>query len=217
MMDEQPPTETAQSAHKRTFRFVYRHSLELVAVSVMWFVASLPVVTLGPATLGAYAAVRSLRQTGHVDRAYVARALGMNGIHAALLSFLPLAFVVSATLYLGSGGGLGGFENVAAVVGIYVGGYLGVALIPTFYALADGETPLASLKQGYVWVATKPTSTVTLALVTGTLFVVTALMTVGFVLLFPALTISYHVEVLADEPAEGQGADTPTGRPEALA
>lgn len=209
MTDHNSSDDTRASAHKRTFQFVYRNSATLVAVSVAWFLASLPLITLGPATLGAYAAVRSLRETGRVNRAYVVRALRLNGVHAALLSFLPLLFVASATLYLRGGIALGGATKVVAVVGLYVGGYLGVALIPTFVALADGETPAAALKQGYVWVATRPASTLTLALVTGALFVATALLTVGFVLLFPALTFSYHVEVLADGREERTPHKTP--------
>jgi hypothetical protein len=200
MTTHEPVDEDDTPAYKRTLRFVYRHSTALVAVSVAWFVASLPLVTVGPATLGAYAAVRSIRQTGRVDRAYVLRALRRNGVHAALLSFLPLLFVATATLYLWGGLALGGVTNVVAVVGFYVGGYLGVALIPTFVVLADGETPVEALKEGYVWVARRPVSTVSLALVTAGLFVATAALTIGFVLLFPALTFSYHVEVLATDP-----------------
>jgi hypothetical protein len=186
-------------AYKRTLVFVYRHSTALVAVSVAWFFASLPLVTLGPTTLGAYAAVRSVRETGRVDRAYVRRALRRNGVHAALLSFLPGLFVAGGILYLRGGFSLDGAGTLVAVVGFYVGGYLGIALIPTFVALADGETPVAALTEGYVWVATRPVSTVTLALVTGALFVGTALLTVGFVILFPALAFSYHVVVLESD------------------
>lgn len=185
-------------AHKRTLRFVYRHSTMLVGVSVAWFLVSLPLVTIGPATLGAYAAIRSLRETERLDRAYVLRVLRSNGVHAALLSFLPLVFVATATLYL-RGTSLGGVGNVVAVIGLYVGGYLGVALIPTFVAMAGGDPPITALKQGYVWVATQPASTLVLAIVTGVLFVGTALLTIGFVVLFPALAFSYHVEVVTNE------------------
>lgn len=184
--------------HKRTLRFVYHHSVPLVAVSVAWFVASLPVITVGPATLGTYAAVRSLRENGQVDREYVTRALRTNGLHAALLSFLPMAFIGTGSLYLGGAVTAGGFDPIIAVVSLYVGGYVAVALIPTFVMLADGNPPVAALKQAYVWTATNPASTMALVIVTVGLVVVTALSTIGFVLLFPALTFSYHVERLAD-------------------
>ena len=132
------------SAHKRTMRFVYEHSVTLVAVSVAWFVASLPLVTVGPATLGAYAAIRSLRETGALDRGHVVGVLRRNGVHAALLSFLPVTFFVAAGLYVRGGTPRTGFETVIAVVGVYVGAYLVVALIPTFVAMAAGAAGIAA-------------------------------------------------------------------------
>ncbi|MDS0280682.1 hypothetical protein [Haloarcula onubensis] len=186
-------------AHKRTLRFVYEHSVTLVAVSVAWFVASLPLVTVGPATLGAYAAVRSLREAGALDRRRVAGVLRRNGVHAALLSFLPVTFFAAAGLYLRGGTPNSGFEIVIAVVGVYVGAYLVVALVPTFVAMAAGDPPAAALKRAYVWTASKPTAALSLALVTAVIFAVTALLTIGFVLLFPAVAFSYHVEYLADD------------------
>lgn len=185
--------------HKRTLRFVYHHSVPLVAVSVAWFVTSLPIITAGPATLGAYATIRSLREKGQVDREYIKRALRTNGLHAALLSFLPMAFIGAGSLYLGGAVTAGGFGPIIAVVALYIGGYVAVALIPTFVALADGTPPVAALRQAYVWTATDPASTMALALVTVGVVGVTALSTIGFVLLFPALAFSYHVERLADE------------------
>lgn len=185
--------------HKRTLRFVYQHSATLVAVSVAWFVASLPLVTIGPATLGAYAAVRSLRQTGRLDRDYVVSAVRTNGVHAALLSALPVVFAAPAGLSLHGGATVTGLATIVAVVGLYVAGYLAVALIPTFVAMADGESPVVALKRAYVWTATDPAAALSLALVTAILFAVTALLTVGFVLLFAAAAFSYHVEYLAED------------------
>jgi len=187
------------AAHKRTMRFVYEHSVTLVAVSVAWFVASLPLVTIGPATLGAYAAIRSLRETGTLDSRRVASVLRRNGVHASLLSFLPVMFFIAAGLYLRGGTPRTGFETVIAVVGVYIGAYLVVALIPTFVAMAAGDPPTVALKQAYVWTASRPTAALSLTLVTAVIFVVTALLTIGFVLLFPAVAFSYHVEYLADD------------------
>ena len=189
----------AAPTHKRTLRFVYEHSAMLVVISVAWFVASLPLVTIGPATLGAYAAIRSLRETGRLDGGHVASILRTNGIHAALLSFLPMVFATPAALSLRGGATPTGFESVLAVAGLYVAGYLGVALMPTFVAMADGETPIAALKRAYVWTATDPTAALSLAFVTAIVFALTALLTIGFVLLFPAVAFSYHVEYLVDD------------------
>ncbi|EMA59584.1 hypothetical protein [Halorubrum lipolyticum] len=185
--------------HKRTLRFVYRHGAALIAVSVAWFLASLPLVTIGPATLGAYAAVRSLRQTGRLDRGYVVSAVRTNGVHALLLSVLPVVFAAPAALSLRGGSTFTGPTPIVAVVGLYVAGYLAVALIPTFVAMADGESPVAALKRAYVWTATDPAAALSLALVTAIVFAVTALLTIGFVLLFAAAAFSYHVEYLADD------------------
>ena len=198
------------SAHKRTMRFVYEHSVTLVAVSVAWFVASLPLVTVGPATLGAYAAIRSLRETGALDRGHVAGVLRRNGVHAALLSFLPVTFFAAAGLYVRGGTPRTGFETVIAVVGVYVGAYLVVALIPTFITMAAGEPPTVALRQAYLWTASKPTAALSLAIVTAVIFAVTALLTIGFVLLFPAVAFSYHVEYLADDFDVATAADPST-------
>jgi|AntRauTorckE6833_2_1112554.scaffolds.fasta_scaffold00476_4 hypothetical protein len=185
--------------HKRTLRFVYQHSATLIAVSVAWFIASLPLVTIGPATLGAYAAVRSLRQTGRLDGDYVVSAVRTNGVHALLLSVLPIVFAAPAGLSLRAGTTFTGLTPIVAVVGLYVAGYLAVALIPTFVAMADGESPVVALKQAYVWTASNPAAALSLALVTAVVFAVTALLTIGFVLLFAAAAFSYHVEYLAEE------------------
>ncbi|WP_435159086.1 hypothetical protein [Haladaptatus sp. DFWS20] len=201
-------------AHKRTIRFVYQHSTTLIIMSIVWFFVSLPVITLGPATLGAYSVVRSLRETGTIDRTRTVAVVRTNGIHAMLLALVPLVFVATAALYLRTGTPLGTLSMVVAAVCMYAGGYLGIALIPAFIAMADGESPLAATKRGYMWVASQPVSTVSLAVVTAILFVATALLTIGFVLLFPALAFSYHVEVLTDDLAETTSTETPIHRVE---
>ena len=200
-------------AHRRTLRFVYEHSARLVVVSVAWFVASLPLVTIGPATLGAYAAIRSLRETGRIDRGRVAGVLRTNGVHAALLAFLPVVFATPAALSLRGGVTLAGFESILAVGGLYVAGYLVVALMPTFVAMADGEAPGPALKGAYIWTASKPAAALSLGLVTAVVFVVTALLTIGFVLLFPAVAFSYQIEYLADDLAAARtDASTPVSK-----
>jgi len=65
--------------------------------------------------------------------------------------------------------------------------------------MADGESPVVALKQAYVWTASNPAAALSLALVTAVVFAVTALLTIGFVLLFAAAAFSYHVEYLAEE------------------
>lgn len=199
----------AAPVHKRTLRFVYRHSATLIAVSVAWFIASIPLVTIGPATLGAYAAIRSIRETGRLDGGAVVSAVRTNGVHAALLSALPVAFAAPGVLSLRAGTAMEGPNPVIAVVGLYVAGYLVVALIPTFVAMSDGEAPTAALKQAYLWTAGDPTAALSLALVTAIVFAVTAVLTIGFVLLFAAVAFTYHIEYLADD-LEAAGATDPS-------
>ncbi|WP_139136190.1 hypothetical protein [Haladaptatus sp. W1] len=183
-------------------------------MSIVWFIASLPIITLGPATLGAYSVVRSLRETGSVDRARTIAVIRTNGIHAILLALVPLVFVATAALYLRTGTPLGSLSMVVAAACMYVGGYLGIALIPAFIAMAEGESPVPATKRGYVWVASQPVSTVSLAIVTAILFVATAVLTIGFVLLFPALAFSYHAEVLTDDLVEATSTETSIYRAE---
>lgn len=185
------------TALKRTIRFVYQQSSSLVVCSVCWFLASLPLVTIGPATVGLYAAVVSLRETGRLDRSRVRRTVRTNGVHAGLLGVLPPAFLAIGVLYgLTASGTL---AMVGAVVGLYFGAYTGLTLIPTFIAMAREEPPGAALKQGYLWGATHPTYLVHLAVVTLVVFVATAALTIGFVLLFGGVAAAYHVELVCDD------------------
>jgi hypothetical protein len=214
MMEYDSANDPDTPAYKRTLRFVYQHSTTLILMSIVWFIASLPVITLGPATLGAYSVVRSLRETGSIDHARTVAVIRTNGIHAMLLALVPLVFVATGALYLRTGTPLGSLSMVVAAACMYAGGYLGIALIPAFIAMADGESSLTATKRGYMWVASQPVSTVSLAVVTAILFVATALLTIGFVLLFPAVAFSYHAEVLTDDLAETTSAETSVHRAE---
>lgn len=61
------------SAVGETGQFAFQNIHRLIVVSVGWFLASLPVVTAGPATLAAYAAIQSMRTSpaGTIDRNHV--------------------------------------------------------------------------------------------------------------------------------------------------
>ncbi|QFU84780.1 hypothetical protein [Natronorubrum aibiense] len=192
---------------KRTIRFVYQNSSSLVVCSICWMLASIPIVTVGPATVGLYAAVTSLRESGRIDRSRVRHAVKTNGVHAGLLGVLPLVFLAVGILY-----GLTASGPLAlgiAVVGLYAGAYTGLTLIPTFIAMARGEPPATALKQGYLWGATNPTYLVHLAVVTLVVFTVTAALTVGFVLLFAGIAAAYHIELVCDDLEPAQPAESP--------
>ncbi|MFP9060683.1 hypothetical protein ACLI4R_09140 [Natrialbaceae archaeon A-chndr2] len=184
-------------ALKRTIRFVYQQSSSLVICSLCWTLASLPLVTIGPATVGLYAAVLSLRETGQIDRARVSHAVRTNGVHAGLLALLPPMFLAIGVLYGLTGSGT--LAIIVAVGGLYFGTYTGLTLIPTFIAMARGDSPGSALKQGYLWGATHPTHLIHLAVVTFIVLVTTAMLTIGFVLLFAGIATAYHIELVCDD------------------
>lgn len=148
-MEGDSDVETLRRVGDRTVSFVYGNVLSLVGVSVAWFLASLPLVTIGPATVGAYAAIDSLRETGRIDHGVVTRAIRKNGLHAALLSTLPVVLgAVGATYaheYATTGGLLAG---TLAVVTIYATAYAVLVLIPAFVELSRGTDPTTVLKRG---------------------------------------------------------------------
>jgi hypothetical protein len=179
-----------------TLTFVYRHSTALVAASVLWVCCSLPLVTVGPATLGVYSVVLSLRETGRVDRGRVVATVRENLVPATLLGFLPATFVGVAALYAVSGLTTGVVGTTLTAVALYGGLYVGVLLIPTFVSMAAGVDPRTALRESYLWLAGTPVTGLQLLLVTGVLLVATVGLTVGFVVLFAGLAGAYHVEVL---------------------
>ncbi|MEF8824818.1 MAG: hypothetical protein V5A34_00520 [Halapricum sp.] len=181
-------------ALKRTLRFTYHHSTVLVPLSVLWFFTSLPLVTAGPATLGAYATVLSLRETGEVDRGRVLGTIRRNLVHSILLGLLPPVFLGIATV-----NAIGGGSSLVAVLALYVGTYLAVVLVPTFVGLAQGRAIVPALREGYIWTANNPAVAVHLVVVTIVVTVAAAFLTIGFVLLFAGLLATYHMEIIYDD------------------
>lgn len=179
-------------------RFCYRNGLALVVVSVCWFLASVPLVTIGPATLAAYAAIQDLRSDrNRIDRGRVWRTLRRNGAASAAFSGVPVAFGAVALVYgvtaLERGSILG--EAIALVAG-YAALYLALALIPTFDGLARGDDPVAAFRFGLTWLARHPTPALTMGLVTVVVLALTALLTIGFVLLFAGVAFSVQLAIL---------------------
>lgn len=195
-------------AFVETLRFVYRHSTALVPASVLWLLCSLPVVTVGPASLGAYTVVCSLRETGQVDTDRVVGTVRRNLVPATLLGFLPVVFVGIAALYAVSGLSTGLVGGALTAVALYAGLYLGVLLVPTFVSIADGTEPKRAVRESYVWLASEPATGLRLLLVTGVIFLATLGLTVGVLLLFAGLAGAYHVEVVA---RAAEATDSPLG------
>lgn len=193
--DDRNETERS-NAVVSTLKFVYRHSTALVPASLLWVVCSLPIVTAGPATLGVYSLVLSLRETGRVDRERVAGTVRENFVPATVLGFLPVTFVGIASLYVASGLATGLVGTALAAGALYAGLYLGVLLIPTFVSVAGGVDPTVALRESYVWLASSPVTGLQLLLVTGVVLVATLGLSVGFLLLFAGVAATYHAEVV---------------------
>jgi hypothetical protein len=201
--DEQTDTErTDENTVVATLKFCYRHSTALIPASVLWVVCSLPLVTVGPASLGVYTLVLSLRETGRVDRARVVDTVREQFVPATLLGFLPVTFVGIALLYILSGLVTGIVGTALTAVALYGGVYVGVLLIPTFVSMAGGVEPRVALRESYLWLAGSPVTGLQLLLVTGVVLVATVSLSIGFLLLFAGTAAAYHLEVISREATE---------------
>jgi len=188
---------------KQTLRFAYRHSATLAILSVAWTLASLPLVTVGPATLGVYRAIVSLRERGEWTVAEVTATVRANLLAAVLFGLAPLLLGGIGALYLVSPPPvLASFSLALGLAASYLGLYVGLLLIPTFYLMARGDDPVESFRAGYLCFARAPRLALRVVLVTGVLLVVAALLTVTLVVLFPGFTVAYHVHVIGPLLAE---------------
>lgn len=189
-------------------RFFYEYGPRMVLLSIAWFVCSLPLVTVGPATLGAYAAVTSVRETYKFDRAHVASVLKRHGVSAFLLSGVPLVLAVTSVLYV-----LEYFANqstflLALSVGsAYAAAYLGLVLVPTFVGLATGGDLESSVRAGFRWTSANAVGAVTLGMATLVAAVVTGLLTIAFVFVFAGFAAAFHVHVLLEPPEHEQASE----------
>ncbi|WP_255681365.1 DUF624 domain-containing protein [Natrinema sp. SYSU A 869] len=181
------------------FKSAYNNGVTMVAVSLLWVVASLPIITIGPATLAAYTAVLTLREDGHIDREAVVSALSQHWHNSMLLSGVFVVFaavtVGYATQYLQTGAVQTG---TLAVIASYLTAHLGAVLVVAFVRLAEGDSVYDAVTSGYSWTATHPFDTVLLGFVSLGLFAVSAVLTVTVCLVFPFLLFTFHVAVIAE-------------------
>ncbi|RDZ39945.1 hypothetical protein C5B91_17170 [Haloferax sp. Atlit-10N] len=201
-------------------RTVFHHPVQMVAISVGWVLASIPLVTLGPATLGVYSAVASVREQGHIDRDAVRATLSNYWLDALLFSGLMVAFPALAVFYLGrfaaSGSALAG---VLGMVGFYLAYHAWVVFALAFVALAQGDDAFDAVTDGYRWSVERPVATVLVGVVTATLLVVCSVLTVALPLVFPALVAAFHTELAAqtraqkEDAADAADSTAPTDRP----
>ncbi|QIB78020.1 hypothetical protein G3A49_07650 [Haloferax volcanii] len=204
-------------------RTVFHHPVRMVAISVAWVLASVPLVTIGPATLGVYGAVASVREHGHVDRDAVRETLSDHWLDALLFSGLLVAFPALAVFYLGRFSASGSaFAGVLGMVGFYLAYHAWVVFALGFVALAQGDDAFDAVTDGYRWSVERPVATVLVGVVTATLFVVCLVLTVALPLVFPALAAAFHTELAAQtrdreedaaDAADTADATAPTDRP----
>lgn len=189
-------------------RFFYEYGPRMVLLSVAWFVCSLPLITVGPATLAAYAAVASLRETYKFDRERVLSVLKRHGLSALLLSGVPFVLAAVSVLYA-----LEYFATpstlllVLSVGSAYAAAYAGLVLVPTFVSLATGEDLESSVRAGFRWTSANAVGAVTLAMATVVVFLVSGLLTIAFALVFAGFAAAFHVHVLLEPPEHRQATE----------
>lgn len=198
---EDAAVDPLYASAERTVGFVWEHLVSIVAISVAWFFAALPVVTVGPATVGVYAAVLSLRadDASRIDREAVLKTVREQFVHAALIGLVPLVLLGIAAgyglAYL-SGGGLG--AGLLAVAAWNAGCYAWLVSVPTLIGLAGGEPVVDALAGGVAWTTDHAVASVVLGVVTAVLLIVTSLLTVAAALLFAGVAFAFHVQFVTD-------------------
>lgn len=189
--------EAVHGAFSASFRFVAQNALSVVAVSLAWTLASLPLVTVGPATLGAYAAVASLRERGSVDVGAVLGTVRDHGVDAFLLGGVVVLMSGISVLYIGR------FvrteapvAGVLGVAGLYVTVHLVLVLVPTFVGLAAGAPLAEAVRTSYRWTIAHSLAALSTLLLTALLLAVSLVLTIAFVLVFPAVAAWFHTKLL---------------------
>jgi hypothetical protein len=190
------------------FRFVYDHGFSLILVSFAWTLASLPVVTLGPATVGVYAAVASLREKGWVDRREVFAAVRGSATGAVSLTLVVTLLGVMAVLYalqfLANGSMLAGGLAIGAG---YATAHLALMSPAVLLGLARGDSFNDALGTGYRWTVEHPLTAVLMAGWTVLLLVLSVALTIAVVLVFPAIAFTFHTLLLDDVVSTGTDRD----------
>jgi len=202
------PEETDQVAFRHALAdvpgFVYHNGLRLALISLAWFLASLPILTIGPVTLAAYTAIQDLRSDrNHINRGHIRAVLRQNGVASVVFSGVPVAFGFVAATYGVTALQQGSLiAEAVALVAAYVALYLALALMPTYVKLARGEDPITALRFGIGWLVKHPTPALTMGLLTVIIFALTAVLTIAFVLLFAGIAFSLQVSIVESVEAQ---------------
>lgn len=198
-------SRTVYRSFVSAIRTFYEDGPRFVLVSVLWFVCSVPVVTVGPATLGAYTAVASLREGYTIDSERVVSVVKRHGVSSVLLTGVPLILAVGSILYAREYLINQSVALLVLCVGTaYAAVYTGLVLVPTFVGLATGEDLGSALRNGFRWTASNATGVATIAMASLVTFIVTAVLTIAFALVFGGLIAAFHLEVLGTDTADSE-------------
>jgi len=188
---------------RATAHFVWANLVSVVGISVCWFLAALPVVTIGPATVGAYAAVLSLREdrdasviaSDGVDRSAVTATVREQFVHATLIGLVPLVLVGIAASYAGAYLATSALApGLLALAGVNAAAYAALVSIPTLLGLAQGDAVADAVTGGYVWTARHAVGAVALGVVTAALLAAASVLTIAVIVLFAGVAAAFHVE-----------------------
>lgn len=184
------------SALSAAGRFIYQNSDKLALVSLVWFVSSVPVVTAGVATLGAYVAVAQLKSDrNRVEWRPLVAMVRTRAVAATLFGLFPLLLYASSALYAFSAES-SRLRTLLFFVILYGAVYATLVMIPTFDALAAGQPPRSALTAGVRWTAAHPTLSLLSLLISCGILGVTLLLTVAFPLIFSGLVVSVNVHLV---------------------
>ncbi|MFB9807100.1 hypothetical protein ACFFQF_18520 [Haladaptatus pallidirubidus] len=182
---------------QRTGTFIFQHSISLVIISICWFVGSLPLVTSGPATLGAYSAIHSIRNGDRIETRMIRRTLRRHGLNATLLGFVPIIVGIITAIYFHQYIVTNStFYIVFAIGGVYLFAFLLLISLTTFVRLSDGCTFVEAVKDSYGWVIHNPLLSMMIMLTSGVLLLIGIISIVGLVVIIPAILFSFHLEVV---------------------
>jgi hypothetical protein len=196
--DEESDVDHLADALRGTGEFVYGNSHRLIVVSLLWTLASLPVLTVGAATLGAYVAVGQLASDrNRIEWGPLFDVVRGRAVTATLYGLFPLVLLGTAGLYFVAGVDDGSILQAGLFfLTLYAGLYAGLVMVPTFVGLADGKSPRPALLDGIRWTAAHPTLAMLTGLITVVVLTASLLLTVAFPLLFVGVAAGFHHHIV---------------------
>jgi len=182
-----------------TGQVVYHNSHLLTIVSVCWAVASLPIVTIGPATLGAYVAIGQIASDrNRIEPGQVLATVRRQFVSATLFGLLPVVFfLISGGYFLAQPAEPTLRTIIPFLLTLYAGIYAVLVLIPTFVELAVGTVPSDALRAGIAWTATHPTLAMLAGIFTVIVLTVTLALMITFPLLYAGLAFTFHWNIVS--------------------